>query len=121
MKEVKMKINYNDIDKECRDMVKFFNDESLTTKYSCAGHDNDTYNSFYIIFGDLVTDNHILLFLEKYSNKHMHTPFIGKFVKWMRKVEGSICSNWKYEVSYGNYKSNQKYAKEDLKIMKQLK
>ena len=111
-------IDYSKIDKKCIEMIKFFNEIGLITKFSCQGHDNGDNNSFEIIFDNSIEDNDVLIFLEKYSNKYNHTPFIGKFTKWMRKIDDEIVSNWIYSISYGNYKVNQVFARMDLEKMK---
>jgi len=114
-------INYDEIDVECRQMVKLFNDIGLTTKFSCQGHNNILQNSFQIIFDDLINDNSIINFISKFNNVYTHPPFQGKFLKWMRKMNGKIVSNWTYEISYGNYKTNIKLAKIDYDLFITLK
>ena len=114
-------INYEEIDVECREMVKFFNENELITKFSCQGHNNKDQNQFYIMFSNYIADEDISKFIGKYSDKYNHSPFIGKFVKWIRKMDGDIVRNWMYSVSYGDYEVNQKYAKFDLETMKRVK
>jgi len=112
-----MDINYNEIDELCRPMVQFFNGQGLTTKFSCQGHDNSFRNQFDIIFDENVTDDDICNFISKYSNDFDHTPFVGKFTKWIRKVNNIITCNWCYTVAYGDYKTNQNCAIQDFKTM----
>lgn len=54
---------------------------------------------FEIMFEDYVTDEQIIDFLNQYANKYNHSPFIGKFVKWYRRMSGNITSNWIYAVN----------------------
>lgn len=115
-----MNINYDEIDEKCRPMVKLFNDIGLTTKFSCQGHNNILQNSFQIIFADYIGDKDIIDFLDKFQNAYTHSPFQGKFLKWMRKMNGEIVTNWTYEISYGNYKTNIKLAKIDYDLIKEL-
>lgn len=111
-----MEINYNDIDEKCIPMVKFFNSVGLTTKYSCQGHDS-TNARFYIMFEESVCDENIIDFLTKFGNKYDHTPFVGMFQKWTRKISGVIQGNWSYSVCFGDYKINQRFAQLDLEKM----
>lgn len=110
-------VDYDKIDKKCIPLVKFFNENGLETKYSCEGHDRSFMNSFYIMFSDNIDDTDIADFIDKFSNKYQHSPFMGKFLKWCRKMNGRISYNWVYEVSYGDYKNNQNFADIDLKTM----
>lgn len=110
-------INYEEIDELCIPMVKYFNSIGLTTKFSCQGHDNEVKNVFDIMFEDYITDEAMIEFLELYSSKYDHSPFLGGFYKWYRKLDGKIASNWMYSVSYGTPEINQSYAEYDLKIM----
>ena len=115
-----MDINYDEIDVECRSMVKLFNTIGLTTKFSCQGHNNILQNSFQIIFADFINDDDIINFISKFTNIYTHSPFQGKFLKWMRKINGEILSNWTYEISYGNYKTNIKLSKIDYDLFVKL-
>lgn len=116
-----MYINYDEIDELCRPIVKFFNEVGLTTKFSCQGHDCKSNNEFHIMFHESVTDDMISEFISKYSSKYNHTPFIGKFSKWIRKCNGEIIGNWEYRIGYGNYLANQSFAELDLETMKNVK
>jgi len=110
-------INYTQIDEKCIPMVKFFNTVELFTKFSCQGHDDRFGNQFWIMFSIEVTDLDILIFIDKYSNKYDHSPFAGKFVKWMRKIDNKIVSNWMYEIAYGSCMINQQFAENDYNKM----
>lgn len=81
------------IDSECVDLVILFNKIGLATKYSCQGH---TLNSYEIMFSEEVDDDKIEEFIMKFDNKYSHSPFVGKFFKWKRKVSGEIANNWVY-------------------------
>lgn len=109
-----MIINYNEIDEKCIPMVKFFNSIGLTTKFSCQGHDNIKENEFQIMFEDTVTDDDIYEFLLECSAGRDHTPLVGSFYKWARKMGDSIHVNWMYVIPYGQHDMNQKYAYDDL-------
>lgn len=82
------------IDIPCIPMVLLLNRIGLITKYCCQG---DKYNYFNIMFQDNITDKDIEDFLLKFENQYTHSPFVGKFVKWTRKMSGKIVSNWLYE------------------------
>lgn len=110
-------INYDEIDELCVPMVKFFNNIGLTTEFSCQGHGNEFLNEFYIMFDQSVTDSMIYDFISKYSEGYSHTPFNGKFIKWIRKYDGDINSSWCYSVSYGTREINQKFAEQDYNTM----
>ena len=115
-----MTISYEEIDLKCRDMVKFFNDIGLITEFSCQGHDDVCNNSFQIMFADCVVDKDINNFLSNFDNHPTLSPIIGEFLKWMRKHKGSIISNWRYVISYGNHKMNQELALDDYETMKKF-
>lgn len=113
-------IDYEEIDPLCIPMVKFFNAIGLETEFSCQGHDTDLNNSFEILFSSRVQDCDIFDFLERFKNKQkIYTPLIGRFLKWMRKVEGEIVLNWVYSISFSSPLDNQKFAKDDLNTMKE--
>jgi len=109
---------YEAVDPKCRDMVEFFNEMNISTISSCQGHNNLQNNAFYVIFDVCVTDKDIDNFLSMFDKHTIHSPFIGTFKKWMRKIDGIITSNWIYSIDYGKYKMNQEFALEDYKTMK---
>lgn len=89
-------INYpDDMDKECIPLCNLFNSIGLTTQFSCCGHGE---SPFQIIFDDNVTDKQIYDFIDMLSRGKDHTPIIGSFLKWTRKVDDKIVSNWTYQV-----------------------
>ncbi|QDY27049.1 hypothetical protein [Clostridium botulinum] len=96
-----MKLNIKnkliEIDDKCVPLVKYFNEIGLDTKYCCQGH-ND-YENFNIMFEEYITDEQMINFISEYSTKHKHSPFLGKFVKWYRKMSGEIVCNWMYIVN----------------------
>lgn len=102
-----------EIDKLCVPLVKFFNEIGLHTKFCCEGHKPN--ESFMIMFEDYMDDATMVKFIESYSNKHDHTPFLGRFDKWYRKMNGDIVSSWMYvtddkikaEVDYQRMVNNQ--------------
>lgn len=81
------------IDIECINLVKLFNQVGLKTKHSCQG---DAQNDFSIIFDDSITDNDMITFISKFKNKYGHSPFIGKFSKWVRLMNNKLSYNWMY-------------------------
>lgn len=83
------------IDKDCVDLVKYFNNIGLDTKYSCSGHGEDT---FEIVFEDYIADEQMESFISKYKNKYNHSLFLGKFSKWCRIMSGKVVYNWIYIV-----------------------
>lgn len=89
-------INYpDDMDKECIPLCDLFNSIGLTTKFSCCGHGE---SPFQIIFDDTVTDEQIYHCIKVISQGRDHTPIVGSFLKWTRKVDDKIASNWTYQV-----------------------
>lgn len=85
-------------DKKCEQLVNFFNNIKLKTKYCCEGHTD--YDDFWIMFDDEVQDDHILNFLykiEKFGEGY------GKFNKWLRLNKDiektTVLSNWMYCIS----------------------
>ena len=112
-------IDYTKIDEKCIPMVEYFNSIGLVTQFSCQGHNDYRNAKFYIMFDRKVSDEMIFAFLEKHSNEYNHTPFVGCFVKWARKLSGKIVCNWMYEVNIGYCQLNQDCAESDLKKMKE--
>lgn len=85
----------DDMDKECIPLCDLFNSIGLTTQFSCCGHGHDP---FQIIFANNVTDEQIYNLIDTLSQKKDHTPIVGAFLKWTRKLDGKIVSNWTYQV-----------------------
>lgn len=82
------------MDRECVLICDVFNSCGLKTKYSCCGHGR---GNFYVIFDDEVSILKMEEFLSQFENQYTHSPFLGKFVMWMRKMSGKIVRNWMYE------------------------
>lgn len=82
------------IDKECIDLVLYFNNAGLKTCMCCSGHG---IQNFRIIFDDTIMDNDICNFLKEKVNKFNHSIFLGKFSKWTRIISGEIKQTWMYE------------------------
>lgn len=85
----------DDMDKECIPLCDLFNSIGLTTQFSCCGHGHD---AFQIIFTNKVTDEQIYHLIDTLSQKKDHTPIVGAFLKWTRKLDDKIVSNWTYQV-----------------------
>lgn len=85
----------DDMDKECIPLCDLFNSIGLATQFSCCGHGEAP---FKIIFEDSVTDEQIYHFIKVLSQACNYTPIIGAFLKWTRKVDDKIASNWTYQV-----------------------
>ena len=85
----------DDMDKECIPLCVLFNVIGLKTQFSCCGHGDAP---FKIIFEDSVTDEKMCRFIELLSQTCNYTPIIGAFLKWTRKVDDEIASNWTYQV-----------------------
>lgn len=103
-------IDYDIIDEKCVELIKFFNNNGLTTEFSCEGHPNKRSATFYILFSNKVSDEMMHEFICKF-------PFtLGKFVKWLRVIEKSRGpeSNWMYLLTK-TLETNHAWAKEDLK------
>lgn len=82
------------IDIPCVPIVLLFNRIGMRTQFSCQGDNN--LEHFEIIFDKEVKDETIIEFLEKFENHYTHSPFLGRFLKWTRKMNGRIVSNWTY-------------------------
>ena len=102
------------------ELVKFFNEYGLKTKFSCQGHPSDTLGSYYIMFDNIVTDDDIKSFIVLFNNIYTHSPFVGEFVKWMRKISGEIVCNWMYQITGTSDYENWARAKIDLKTFRSL-
>jgi hypothetical protein len=73
------------------------------------------------MFDESVSDVDMMNFISKYSNAWDHSPFIGKFVKWVRKCSGDIISNWMYELDSKNDDLNYAHAICDLEQFKKIR
>ena len=49
-------IDYSKIDKECIELVRFFNEYGLKTQFSCKGHNENKLNSYFIIFDKIARE-----------------------------------------------------------------
>lgn len=85
----------DDMDKECIPLCDLFNSIGFTTQFSCCGHGHD---AFQIIFTNKVTDEQIYHLIDTLSKGKDHTPIVGAFLKWTRKLDDKIVSNWTYQV-----------------------
>lgn len=83
-----------EIDEKCVPLVNYFNSVGLDTKFCCEGHKAN--EPFFIMFEDYITTEKIVNFINEYSNKYDHSPFMGKFVMWARKINDKIVYNWEY-------------------------
>lgn len=117
-------IDIDIIDEDCRDMVIFFNEMGLTTKYCCSGHNTSIYQ---VMFADNVTDKMIGDFLysllpinETGEIRRTLVQQKGTFTKWARAIDGEIIYNWEYIVDMPMKNTNIINALEDLALMKQL-
>ena len=99
-----------EIDDECFDLVKYFNEIGLKTISCCSGHNKQ---NFRIIFDNSISDDDISKFLNDKVNKYNHSIFLGKFVKWARVYSGKIVLSWMYEAEKIGF------AKVDFKRLKQ--
>lgn len=110
--QVRVKIKGKEvlIDKECVDLVAFFNSIGLTTKHSCQG---GAYNNFIIIFNDNVSDEDIKNFQQRYLNEFGHSAGLGKFQKWGRYMSNIFVYNWIYTAD------KLEYAKRDYFLFKE--
>lgn len=87
--------NYpSNMDEDCVDICDVFNSVGLITEHSCCGHGD---SSFIVIFNKSVSTEKIDEFLMLFTNKYNHSPFLGKFLMWSRKMSGKIVHNWMYE------------------------
>lgn len=82
------------IDDDCVNMVAYFNAIGLKTKHSCCGHGVDPFS---IIFENSVTDEQMENFISKFEEENGHSPFKGKFSKWLRKINERLVYTWVYE------------------------
>ena len=104
----KIMIDYSKIDKNCVELVKFFNNIGLITEFSCEGHPGKR-SEFYIIFDKKILDKQISNFVNKFPST------LGSFMKWLRVVNKRMQSNWMYLVINNTPEINHAWVKEDLK------
>ena len=87
--EISIKGKMIKIDSQCYEIVKYFNNIGLKTKYCCNGHYRQ---GLYVIFDDNITDKNIEDFI-----KETEGVGGGSFYKWTRMLNGKISSNWIYQ------------------------
>ena len=107
---MKNEINYNEIDKECVGLVKFFNDNGMQTEFSCEGHSGCERSEFFIIFNGEISDETMYKFICKFPT------VLGDFMKWVRAwPDKTMYSNWMYLITNNTPEINHEWAKTDLK------
>lgn len=82
------------MDVECIPLCDVLNSCGLTTEHSCCGHGK---SAFFIIFSNNISTAQIDEFLMLFTSKYNHTPFLGKFLMWSRKISGELVHTWMYE------------------------
>lgn len=119
-------INYEELDEECIEFVKYFNKIGLETAMSCQGHNNSNMHKYWISFTKRIKDEDIRAFIDSFPRpfyaKRDGKQILGKFVKidFGVDLEGNDMSRWRYESDFsGNNKDNQRFAKADLDIFKE--
>jgi hypothetical protein len=107
-------IDYNKIDKECVELVKFFNTNGFITEFSCEGHPGER-SEFFIIFSDDVSDEMMYKFIYKFPTA------MGDFMKWVRSagINKPLQSNWMYLITNNIPKINHEWAKIDLETFEE--
>ena len=88
------------IDAKCVDLVELFNQIGLKTEFSCCGHRRCV---FQIIFNQSVEDSDIYGLINNISAGRYQTPLMGVFMKLVRYVNGSMQSNWVYQINEHPY------------------
>ena len=94
-------INYNEIDKEMRGLIKALNDNGYATKFCCVGLNHDRKPYPYVIFDESLTDDKAMELFCKIRDTETLTSI--DIVKWIRSNDDEVLINWKLE--YGDFNS----------------
>lgn len=122
MKKFEGLVLAGEIDSMCIEFCRFFNSVGLETSMCCEGHNNKNLYSYWISFSKNVKDEDIANFISNFEQPYYAKNKVkGKFIKinFGFKDNGEIDESWRYICNnYTDYKMNQYYAMEDLKIFK---
>ena len=95
-----MNIPYDEMDKDCVPIVKFFNDVGLKTSMCCQGHNLTNMSLFWVEFDKSITESDILKFMAMFKR-----PFpIGKYFvsngtfaeRIILYKNGAVGKRWRY-------------------------
>ncbi len=95
-------IDYDKLDPGTRDIVRYFNEQGLTTSMSCEGHypQHPCMALFWVSFDKSITQEDIQHFMQRHLNKKYHN-FVsaGHFVKRFYVYgKDKVSESYMYEV-----------------------
>ena len=108
------KLNYNDMDRKVRLIVRYFNEHGIPTLASCAGHDD---KGGFITFGPNADQDKIVSILGKFGITATHFenredyenycivsfPPLKPCNSWQLKLMAIIWRDWRQVIYYFNY------------------
>lgn len=95
-------IDYSKLDPNVQDLVRYFNEQGLTTIMSCQGH-NDTYMSMlWVEFDKEITEEDILRFQNRHLNKYGCFVSCGCFAQRMYQCPKRPEIRWRYMAACQN-------------------
>lgn len=111
-------INYNELDPLVIPMVKYFNEQGLTTCMSCQGHNKTNMSMFWIQFDKSVTSEDIQEFMKRHLDWQGTFCSCGKFAKRMFGFYSVRDRQWKTEESWNYFAATLEAANSDLEKWK---
>lgn len=85
-----------EMDERVIPMVEYFNSENLKTMMSCQGHNDTNVSMFWIEFDWSVSQDDIVEFMKKHTDKYGNFFSCGRFAKRVIWVYGFVRETWCY-------------------------
>ncbi len=95
-------------------LVKLFNDSGLNTCMSCQGHNKTNQSMFWIQFDSNVSEDDILLFMQRHLNRNGTFCSCGRFAKRLIGFYSVKDLSWKSEECWCYFAATVEAANEDL-------
>lgn len=111
-------INYNELDPLVIPMVKYFNEQGLTTCMSCQGHNKTNMSMFWIQFDRSVTSEDIQEFMKRHLDQKGVFCSCGRFAKRMLAFYNAKAKQWTTMESWNYFAATPDAAHIDLKKWK---
>ena len=89
-------MNVESLDPYTTLLVKFFNEQGLTTTMSCQGHNKTNQSMFWIQFDSSITTDDIIRFQRQHLNEYGNFCSCGRFVIRILAFSNDIRYTWEY-------------------------
>lgn len=92
-------IDYNELDKNIVDLVKYFNENNLPTRMSCDGHNGrQSYGYMWVDFAKEIGEEEILQFQSQHLNPYGHFSYSGCFFERVTLINTEVERRWRFIV-----------------------